>query len=580
MKYLLISAISSLFIFSFLIIPSSNVSASDIITVGTSGPPSYDFSNLNDAIASANESDIIQVYPGTYTENVVINKELDITGVDGSSTTIIYSASSNQNTIEINNDKVNITGFTIKNRGGSFACLKLNSVSNCLIKNNIIQNGGNGLYLVGSNSNIIEENTVKNNNVGIYLSNSDSNTIKINNILYNNANGVFIASTSGGNTLYLNDFSDNADGNARDLGSNDWDYGSQGNYWDDYNDYDSNSDGIGDSPYVIDGEAGNQDNYPLGDFLSPNQKPIAYIDSISPNPAIQGQTISFNGHGSDNDGSIVAWQWRLNGNVISSSEDFEKSDFSVGTYNIGFRVKDNEDKWSDYDYETFMVNPQSNTPPTAYITEPKKSTYIYGEEINFIGSGTDIDGDTITGYFWRSVPEFITNNDKSFSQSNIPIGEYVIYFKVRDSKGDWSQESTKTITIISDPNIQNNAPVADAGGPYLGKVNITITFDGSNSYDPDTDDELTFNWNLGDGTTGEGTYLNHKYSTEGNYIVILTVIDNHGESSTSSANVEIKANASTQNHKKDNDETPSFEILFVFISIIITLFIKKYRKQS
>ncbi|NIP31094.1 MAG: PKD domain-containing protein [Candidatus Dadabacteria bacterium] len=577
MKYLSIIAVFSFFIFSFLIIPSSNVSASDTITVGLSGPPTYDFNNINDAISSANESDIIQVYPGTYIENIVINKDLDLTGVDGSSSTIIYSASSNQNTIEINSDEVTITGFTIKNRGGSFACLKLNSVSNCLIKSNIIQNGGNGVYLVGSNINTIEENTVKNNNVGIYLSNSDNNIILSNNILYNNANGVFIASTSTGNTLYLNDFSDNADSNARDFGSNNWDYSSQGNYWDDYNDYDINGDGIGDNPYIINGEVGNQDNYPLGDFLSPNQIPIAYIDSITPNPAIQGQTISFNGHGSD-DGSIIAWEWRSNGILIGTSEDFEKSDLSAGSYSIGFRVQDNEEEWSDFVFKTLIVNPESNTPPSAYISEPQKSTYIYGETVHFIGSGNDIDGDSITGYLWRSVPAQISSNDQSFLLSNIPVGEYAIYFKVRDSKGDWSQETTKSITIISDPTIPNNAPVADAGGPYIGTVNKTITFDGSSSYDPDTDDTLTFSWNFGDGTTGEGVSPDHMFTSEGNYTVVLTVIDNHGEPSTSTANLEVKSNEITEKNSQDKDGITGFEIIFVFIAISIIFIIKKYRK--
>ena len=43
--------------------------------------------------------------------------------------------------------------------------------------------------------------------------------------------------------------------------TNIWDNGTVGNFWDDYHGTDNNNDGIGDTPYVIDGN--NQDNYPL-----------------------------------------------------------------------------------------------------------------------------------------------------------------------------------------------------------------------------------------------------------------------------------------------------------------------------
>ena len=67
------------------------------------------------------------------------------------------------------------------------------------------------------------------------------------------------------NTFYHNSFIDNNynvafDENVRLIG-NLWDTGKEGNYWDDYNGTDGNRDGIGDTPYVINGE--NIDNYPL-----------------------------------------------------------------------------------------------------------------------------------------------------------------------------------------------------------------------------------------------------------------------------------------------------------------------------
>ena len=48
-----------------------------------------------------------------------------------------------------------------------------------------------------------------------------------------------------------------------DVLSNTWDDGpiNGGNYWDDYTDYDNDSDGIWDNPFVIDENS--QDNYPL-----------------------------------------------------------------------------------------------------------------------------------------------------------------------------------------------------------------------------------------------------------------------------------------------------------------------------
>lgn len=69
--------------------------------------------------------------------------------------------------------------------------------------------------------------------------------------------------------------------------------------------------------------------------------PTAYIDSIVPNPAQQGETVTFNGHGTDPDGEIMFYRWESNiDGLLSNLESFNRSDLSVGTHIISFKVYD------------------------------------------------------------------------------------------------------------------------------------------------------------------------------------------------------------------------------------------------
>jgi len=74
------------------------------------------------------------------------------------------------------------------------------------------------------------------------------------------------------------------------------------------------------------------------------------------------------------------------------------------------------------------------------------------------------------------------------------------------------------------PPLENTAPTADPGGPYLGAVNTAIPFDGSASSDPDGD-PLTYAWTFGDGGTAAEAMPTHSYTEAGVYDVCLTVND-------------------------------------------------------
>ena len=75
----------------------------------------------------------------------------------------------------------------------------------------------------------------------------------------------------------------------------------------------------------------------------------------------------------------------------------------------------------------------------------------------------------------------------------------------------------------------------DVQTPGIGE---TITFDASPSTDPDGE-IVSYTWNFGDGQTSDTMVTTHIYSAAADYIVILTVVDDHGISSYNSTTITV-----------------------------------------
>lgn len=214
-----------------------------------------------------------------------VNNRLEGNKIAGNNVAILlYNASSNnsiiENSVTNNGNGIwsefnpspsnynNIIGNNIS-ENTNFGIL-LRSSSNDLVEGNHIENSEDGICLSGSacQHNTIVDNNIANNNNGIYLGGDPKyNNITKNNIA-NNGRGIYVSHSSN-NTLYQNNFIDNTiqiygtidefpESNAPS--ANIWSYGATGNYWSNYTGTDSNSDGIGDTPHII--NENNQDPYP------------------------------------------------------------------------------------------------------------------------------------------------------------------------------------------------------------------------------------------------------------------------------------------------------------------------------
>jgi len=295
------------------------------------GTQEHPYQNITSALENASDNDTIYVYNGTYYENVGVNKAVSLVG-ENKRTTIIDGNGAPPPTSVVNFAVTSgkISGFTIRHasRGIHLADSNTTITGNiitqtsmaiqrwpdsgghtatyCVIEyNNLTQNNigiaiaindynriaynnisssisqSNGIYVWWvSRYNVIVGNNLNTTYSDIYLGANDM-AVRGNTIAENNFYGAmrYLASAPSNNIIYHNNFFDTLLPPITSY-PNVWNdsYPSGGNYWSDYTDNDTlsgpyqnetGSDGIGDTPYVID--ENNQDNYPLIEPWTPSQ---------------------------------------------------------------------------------------------------------------------------------------------------------------------------------------------------------------------------------------------------------------------------------------------------------------------
>jgi nitrous oxidase accessory protein len=158
----------------------------------------YNGGSINDAVIKASTGDVIIVHEGYYSETgIIINKTIELRGVN----TPIIDAQGIEQIVTIAANNVTISGFLIKNSGNSslkdMAGIKVENVSNCTIKNNILEFNYFGIYLANASNCSVISNRVSSNAVsetssgnGIHLWKCDSILIR-DNIISGHRDGIY-----------------------------------------------------------------------------------------------------------------------------------------------------------------------------------------------------------------------------------------------------------------------------------------------------------------------------------------------------------------------------------------------------
>ncbi len=503
------------------------------------------FSTISSAVNRVMENGGCFVFPGVYTDNVEIDKEMIISGA-GKEETIV--SGNGKSAFVVNGSNVKVYSFGVKNCWNdagiavfannveindcncfdNYYGIYINAINTTVEKSNIFDNSFVGVLIEYSQHASIKNCSISGNNNGMmigysYYSNVEGNkflnnsvnalkishsyyTIMHHNVFERNLYGAYVEASS--NILfYLNDFIDN-DMHAYDDGANSWNNGNTGNYWDDYTGTDGNEDGIGDTPYKIDSNS--IDWYPL---IKRAGFPVVYF-SFTPSTPFTYENVNFTDNSVDLDGYIVSWLWDFGDGKTSNEQNPTHFYEDNGIYTVNLTVIDNDGNKGSIEKQIVVLN----TPPAAdFSWQPSEPTDI--EDVIFNASlSYDIDG-YIVNYTWDFGDGNISYG-QNVSHRYAENGNYTVKLTIIDDDGavTWI---TKEVVVLNVPPVANFSYTPEEVSTYE-----TIFFSQS-SYDLDGY-IVSWLWDFGDGKTSNEQNPTHFYEDNGIYTVNLTVIDNDG----------------------------------------------------
>lgn len=272
----------------------------------------------------------------------------------------------------------------------------------------------------------------------------------------------------------------------------------------------------------------------VNEYIAPNILPIANFIYYNTTESF----FYFNDTSVDPDGEIIAWAWDFenDGTIDSTDQDTSHNFTSDGSYTVKLTVTDNGGATNSTKKTITVGNilPIANAgvDQTAYV----------GDLVNFIGKGTDEDGEIVKyewdfdgdgTYDWTST----TSGNASYMYNG--VGFYYAKLRVTDND-DATDTDVARITVTY---VGNEKPVANAGQDQRVNVHEVVVFIGIGEdadgdiilYEWDFDGDGVYDWSSE--SSGVASYI---YHTADRYTAVFRVTDNLGDSDNDTAIIRVE----------------------------------------
>jgi parallel beta-helix repeat protein len=184
--------VSGIILFLFLLLCMSTLAIQRVESDPATIIVPDDYLSIQEAINAASNGDTVFVRNGTYDENIVVNKSLNLIGEDRN-TTIIDGGRRDQTVVHVKAENVVIQGLTVQKSSTIYRGIFLDNARNSSIVNNNIIGNGIGILVIESPYTNVSANTLDGNvNYGIAVGGSPNVHISRNNIPYTTQFGIAV----------------------------------------------------------------------------------------------------------------------------------------------------------------------------------------------------------------------------------------------------------------------------------------------------------------------------------------------------------------------------------------------------
>lgn len=255
-----------------------------------------------------------------------------------------------------------------------------------------------------------------------------------------------------------------------------------------------------------------------GGNSAPAEKPVGTVAvSISPMKQVvlyTGRAVSFSAVGKSSIDLPLTYQWDFGDGSTGSGASLNHTYAKSGTYSIKITATDSNGVKASSSGVLSVVDAVLTTPS---ITANPSSGFA-GVDISFKGASSDPGGGTLT-YSWDFGDQGTASGD-TVTHSFSTQGTYPVVLTVTNDLG-----STVKNTLSYVVNAYAGAPTV----PVISAANVASTGKAITLNASALDAlPLTYSWDFGDNTTGNGASVQHAYSNAGNYQVTVTATNTKG----------------------------------------------------